>query len=79
MRHFAYIAGCGYAAKTDTEAEDESSSEEHASIDGRGLDASADDNDCCASKHANATPQIVIDRAREEHSWDRSDIIHSEH
>lgn len=62
MSHLADIARSRNATERDTEAQQETTAEEHAAVDRWSLDASANDDNHSTGEHAHASAEVIVDR-----------------
>lgn len=75
MGHFRDITWRTDTAKADSKSENEPTSEEHSMACSGCLNAGANNDDGSSSEHALAAPKNIVDGTRENHCWDRADVI----
>lgn len=78
MGHFADIARGRHTTKTDPEAKNKSTAQEHSMSSGGCLYAGPNDNQKRASEHACTTSKIVVCRACKKDRADRANVVHGE-
>lgn len=78
MSHLRDITGGRYAAEGDSKPKQESSSHEHASIDGGPLNSRAQNDYKAADEHACPSSPPIIYRTSKEDSGNRSNVVYGE-
>lgn len=78
VSHLRDITRSRNATKGDTKAQQESSSDEHRTIGRRCLNACPDDDYGCSCEHSCSSTKSIINRASEENSRDRTDVVNGE-
>lgn len=77
MAYLSDVAWCADASEGYPEPQDEAARQKHPSVDRWGLYTSAANDNNCASEHAGATSEIIIDWTAKQDGWDASNVIDS--